>query len=97
MKSIEELIVRTADLVEAEGRVARRNAVRVLSTAVIFLSASALTVSGVIALCAAAFLGLNSVMHAGWALAIVSLPPLGAGVVCGYVAVLNFRNDRRIR
>jgi hypothetical protein len=97
VKSIGELIVRVANLAEAEGRVVKRNVVRVLSGSVIFLVAGALAVSGFVALCAAIFLGLSEVIHPGWALAIVSLGPLVAGLVCALIGVIVLRDGKKGR
>lgn len=97
MKSIAELIVRVANLAEAEGRAAKRNVVRVLSGGVIFLVAGGLVVSGFVALCAAIFLGLTEVIHPGWALAIVALGPLVAGLVCALIGVIVIRGEKRAR
>ena len=64
-----EFVVRVANLVEAEGRAARRGAADFLLVACAYLAASLLTVASLIALAAAVFRGLidGLNMPPGWA------------------------------
>lgn len=87
MKSVGELVVRVAELAEAEGRLAKRNVAEVLIVAVMLAAAVVLIVSACIALCAAAFLGLATTMHPAAALAIVALAPLLAGAVSARIGL----------
>ena len=96
MRSVGELIVRVADLMEAEGRVARRNIVRLIFISVILVTAAMTLVAGILSLGAAVFLGLNSVMHPGWALAIVAFALIALGLFVTIVGTALFRQEGRI-
>ena len=85
MNTIIELILRVVDLLEAEGRNAKRHVVGVLAAVVVWLAALYFVLTGFFVVLGALFLGLNEVMHAAWALLIVSIVPLLLGVACVFI------------
>lgn len=92
-----EFVVRVANLVEAEGRAARRGATDFLAVACAWLAGTLLGVASVIALAAAIFRGLidGLGLAPGWAyLAIALLLGLGA-CGCG-MAAQHLRRQRRL-
>lgn len=76
-----QFVVKVANLLEAEGRIARHHVTRILQAAVVLIAAATLLVVGLVALAAAGFLGLRLLMPAWAALAIIALIPLALGVV----------------
>lgn len=73
MNTIIELVLRVAGLVEAEGRVAKRTAIRVVVASCIWALATILLAVGLLMVAAAIFLALAEVMHPAPALLAVAL------------------------
>lgn len=73
MRRIVELILRVADLVEAEGRIARDNAFELAAAILLLAAAAALLVVGLVTAGWALGLGLCEIMHPAWAAAIVAV------------------------
>jgi hypothetical protein len=80
-----ELVLRLAGLVEAEGRVAKQNAVRVALAVCIWALATILLAVALLGLATSVFLGLASVMHPAIALLIVAAMVLVVAVACGLI------------
>jgi hypothetical protein len=80
-----ELVLRLAGLVEAEGRVAKQNAVRVALAVCIWALATILLAVALLGLATSVFLGLASVMHPAVALLIVAAMVLVVAVACGLI------------
>jgi hypothetical protein len=91
LRSVQQFVVKVANLAEAEGRVAKYHIVNVLQATVLLVAAGTLVVVGVTALAAALFLGLNRVMPSWLALGIVALVPLMLGVAGAMVGKRIFR------
>ncbi len=86
MRALNQFVVKVANLVEAEGRVARVHVVRLVQGGVLFAVAGFLLAVGLLALAAAIYLGLRHVMPAWIALGLVALVPIalgGLGIVVG--------------
>jgi hypothetical protein len=89
-----ELVLRLAGLVEAEGRVARQNAVRVAIAVCIWVLATILVAVGLLGLATSIFLGLASVLHPAIALLIVAAMVLVIAIACALIGrtVLRHRS-----
>lgn len=85
MNTLIELVLRLAGLVEAEGRVAKENAVRVAAAVCIWVLATLLVGVGLLGFAAAIFLGLASVMHPAIAVLIVAAMVLVIAIACALV------------
>jgi hypothetical protein len=72
VRTIIELVLRLAGLVEAEGRTARENLVRIAVGLLVLATAAAVLVLALIAAGFAIVLGLCEVMHPGWAVTIAA-------------------------
>lgn len=81
MRSLNQLVVKVANLLEAEGRVVRHHVTKMLQGGVMIAAAATLVVVGLVTITAAVFLGLRSVMPAWLALGLVGLVPLVLGVM----------------
>jgi hypothetical protein len=82
LNTIIELVLRVAGLVEAEGRVAKRTAIRVVIASCIWALATVLLAVGLILVAAAIFLALAEVMHPASALLVVALIIIAAAGAC---------------
>jgi membrane protein implicated in regulation of membrane protease activity len=91
-----EFVVRVANLVEAEGRAARRGAAEFLLIACAYLAAALLAVTSLVALAAAVFRGLVDGLNVppGWAYLISSIL---LGLLAGAAALLGHTWLRRQR
>lgn len=79
---IAELVVRIADLVEAEGRSLRRVVIRLCVLAAVLVAVTGLSLAGVALVVTGAFLGLSRALGWAWAAGIMGLVCLAlAGVV----------------
>jgi hypothetical protein len=90
LKPLGEFIVRVANLAEAEGRVAKRHAVRLIGAALVWAAALLFLTAGGLAICGAIFLGLSELFPVAWALAFTALLPVAAGagcVIAGYFLI----------
>jgi hypothetical protein len=92
---LSQFVVRVANLVEAEGRMARRQAAEFTVVVCVYLGATALAVGGIIALSAAVFRGLVDGLNlpAAWAY-LVSAILLGSAAA-GCLAAGNYLRDQR--
>lgn len=82
MNTIVELVLRVAGLVEAEGRVARRAAVRIVIAGCIWALGTILMAAGLLAVALAIFLALAEVVHPAAALLVVALIVIAGAVAC---------------
>lgn len=82
MNTLIELVLRVAGLVEAEGRVAKQNAVRLSLAICIWVLATLLVGVGILGLATSVFLGLASVMHPALAVLIVAAMVLVIAIAC---------------
>lgn len=73
MRTLTEFVIRTAELAEAEGRLAKRHAVEVIVAAMMWLAGTLIAVAAVIAFAAAIYVGLLSIMPKGAALAFIGM------------------------
>jgi hypothetical protein len=80
-----ELVLRLAGLVEAEGRMAKQNAIRVAIAVCIWALATILVAAGLLGLATSVFLGLASVMHPALALLIVAAMVLTIATACALI------------
>ena len=85
MNTLIELVLRLAGLVEAEGRAARRNAVRIAIAVCIWVLATILVAVALLGLATSIFLGLASVMHPALALLIVAGIVLVIAIACALI------------
>lgn len=72
LKKLTEFSLRFVDLLEAEGRAAKHHALELAVVLALLLTSALLLALGAAALAAALFLGLQEVMHEGWALCVVA-------------------------
>ncbi|MBI2436001.1 MAG: hypothetical protein HYV26_24355 [Candidatus Hydrogenedentes bacterium] len=84
MRALSELVVRTANLAEAEGRLARRKALEVIAATLLWLGSVLIIVAGLVVLSGALYAGLRLRLPAYWALSIVG----GLQVAVGSVGIL---------
>lgn len=87
LKNVTELVVRTADLLEAEGRALRYHSVRVGMAIGFVIVASLLMLASVLALLAALFVVLKNNLHEAAAFAIVGVVGLGIAAWLWRIAV----------
>lgn len=85
MNTLIELVLRLAGLVEAEGRAAKQNAVRVAAAVCIWVLATILVAVGLLGMATSMFLGLAEVMHPAVALLIVAALVIGIAVACALI------------
>lgn len=78
-----ELILRTATLVEAEGRSLKRNTLEVVGLALVWVLATVLALLGVLVLLTAVYLGLRRIMPEWAAVACVGAILLTLALVLG--------------
>lgn len=83
MKFLGQFIVRVADLLEAEARLARRGAYRFVAAVILLLAAAALLLVGTFTLAAAVYLALRRVLPADATCAVIG----GILVAIGFAAV----------
>ena len=96
MQTLVEFVVRIANLLEAEGRLAKHHVVNVVVVSLVFLAATVLLVAAALVLVCAAYLGLRTVMPPAWAAALMGFVLLVAGLVCAIVGrALLSRRPRR--
>lgn len=80
-QNISELVVRTADLVEAEGRALRHHTLRLCMAVALVVVAAALLLGSLIALLWALHIALGSQIGSAWSWAIIGA--VGLGLVFG--------------
>lgn len=76
LKLISELVVRIADLLEAEGRTLRQVVTRLIILAAMIAAVTALALAGVGLLLVAAYLGLSQAIGPSWAAAALGVASL---------------------
>lgn len=81
MKALIDIVLRIAELAEAEGRAAKRNAVQLIAGGLVCLGAVGLLLIGAAALLGAIYLLLSQAMPPAGALTIVAFIPLFAGLI----------------
>ena len=84
MGTISQFVVKIADLVEAEGRMAKRQAAEFTVVVCVYLGATAMAVAGIVALSAAVFHGLveGLSLPEGWAYLVSALILGAAATAC---------------
>lgn len=85
MKTFVDLVLRIAELAEAEGRAAKVAAVQVLSAGLIWFAAVCLLIVGFAALLGALYLTLSESLSPAGALTIVSFVPVFVGIIGVFV------------
>ena len=96
LASFGKFIVRIADLVEAEGRLAARHLIQLGTVMAVVFAAAALGVASLLVLAAALYLALESVMHRAAAMGLTGLAlVLAAGGVAFAAFSLNQQPVRR--
>lgn len=86
-KSVSELVVRTADLLEAEGRALRYHSVRVGMALGLVLVAALLLLGSIVAVLAALHIVLHNQLNAAAAWAIIGAMGLAIAGVLGFIAM----------
>lgn len=86
LKLVSELVVRIADLAEAEGRTLRQMILRLLFAAAIIAGVTVLLLGGVGLLLAAGYMGLARALGPAWAALLMGLASLG---IAGGVLWMN--------
>ncbi len=86
IRSLSKLVVRTAELIEAEGRVARHEVIRMLKITLLYSLASVLVLGAVIALAVGLYTALATLTTIGIAWALVGVLLLACSCAAALIA-----------
>jgi len=86
IRALSTLVVRTAELIEAEGRAARGELVKLIKLGLCYIATCALALAGLLVVASGAFLALAEVMKPAGALLIVGVAILAVGVLTFFLA-----------
>ncbi len=84
--SVGQFIVKIANLLEAEGRIASQQMIRIGAILLLMAGASVLGVVAILAMAAAIYVALQHFLHHAGALAVAAVMLLGAAAWVGYIA-----------
>ena len=86
IQAVSKLMVRTAELVEAEGRVVRHEAIQLIKLALYYVATSVLALLGFMVLASGVFMAMTEVMKPAYALLIIGGAFLIAGLLTFVIA-----------